>query len=169
MLKTHYCLSISILIAFVFAACSYGQPPKAPLWAGIRIESAVADAEFAYRWCPAGEFKMGASENARREYGDRFVSQHEVRISSGFWMQETEVTQMQYEKVMGQRPVFWQISLQSDDIYKHPVEQITWFDAIEYCKRLSKLDSANDYRLPTAYRGRVGICVSSWDHDCALR
>ena len=124
---------------------------------GERVEMVVADAKFAYRWCPAGEFKMGASEDARREYGERFVPQQDVLISTGFWMQETEVTQLQYEKVMGQRPAFWNVSLQSDDISQHPVEQITWFEATEFCARLSKMDVANNYRLPTE---------AEWEYSC---
>ncbi|WP_442508631.1 SUMF1/EgtB/PvdO family nonheme iron enzyme [Novipirellula sp. SH528] len=127
------------------------------LAAGTRVQIAVADAEFAYRWCPDGEFKMGASKDERKVYGERFVPQHDVHISTGFWMQETEVTQLQYEKVIGRRPAFWHISLQSDDIRQHPVEQITWFDAKEFCARLSKMDAANDYRLPTE---------AEWEYAC---
>lgn len=157
MIKTRYCPSIASLIAFAFAASSYGQLSGDRHSAGTRVEISVADTEFAYRWCPAAEFKMGASEDARNEYGERFVPQHQVRISTGFWMQETEVTQLQYEKVMGKRPAFWHISLQSDNISQHPVEQITWFDATEYCVRLSKMDAANDYRLPTE---------AEWEYAC---
>ena len=148
---------VLISMLFPFSACSFGQPPQEVFSAGERVEIAVAGAEFAYRCCPAGKFQMGASEDARKEYGDRFVPQHDVRISTGFWLQETEVTQLQYEKVMGQRPAFWQVSLQSDDISQHPVENISWFDAKEFCERLSKMDLANDYRLPTE---------AEWEYAC---
>ena len=154
-MKLRCCVLISML--FPFSACSFGQPPQEVFSAGERVEIAVAGAEFADRWCPAGRFQMGASEDARKEYGDRFVPQHDVRISTGFWLQETEVTQLQYEKVMGQRPAFWQVSLQSDEISQHPVENISWFDAKEFCERLSKMDLANDYRLPTE---------AEWEYAC---
>jgi formylglycine-generating enzyme required for sulfatase activity len=113
----------------------------------------IHGAAFAVRWCPAGEFMMGGSCDAKREYGERFVPQHRVRISSGFWMQETEVTQSQYETVMGKRPSFWQ----SRRKLNNPVEQVSWYDAVEYCSRLSKLDSDFDYRLPTE---------AEWEYAC---
>ena len=48
-----------ISMLFPFAARSCGQPRQEVFSAGDRVEIAVAGVEFAYRWCPAGEFKMG--------------------------------------------------------------------------------------------------------------
>ena len=79
---------------------------------------------------------MGASADEKKQYEDRFVAQHRVRLSNGFWMQETEVTQTQYEMVMGKRPSFWQWRTK----LHNPVEQVSWHDAVEFCAWLSEMD-----------------------------
>ncbi len=121
--------------------------------AGTRTQVALNGVEFAYRWCPAGEFKMGASADEKKQYEDRFVAQHRVRLSTGFWMQETEVTQAQYEMVMGKRPSFWQWRTKMHN----PVEQVSWHDAVEFCAWLSEMDPGYNYRLPTE---------AEWEYAC---
>lgn len=48
--------------------------------AGERTVVKINDVEYAFRWCPAGTFKMGEDKE-----------QHSVTLSNGFWMLETEV------------------------------------------------------------------------------
>ena len=56
---------------------------------------------------------------------------HEVSISDGFWMLETEVTQEMWKSVMGNVPsVFHGVRL--------PVEQVGWVDCVEFCRKLSE-------------------------------
>ncbi|MBC8875549.1 MAG: SUMF1/EgtB/PvdO family nonheme iron enzyme [Planctomycetes bacterium] len=135
------------------AVAAYAQVHEGPRSPGARVTSKINEVAFAYRWCPPGEFKMGASDDATEEYGERFVPQHRVRISNGFWIQETEVTQSQYEMVMGTRPSFWQ----SRRKLHNPVERVSWFDAVEYCAKLSKLDAGYLYRLPSE---------AEWEYAC---
>lgn len=125
--------------------------------AGTRAVCTVDDVEFAFRWCPAGEFLMGASTEAKREYGDRFVPQANVQLSAGFWLQETEVTQSQYEMVMGTNPSFWKSNSPSHSTSQHPVEQVSWNEAVTFYQRLSKRDADYDYRLPTE---------AEWEYAC---
>ncbi len=121
--------------------------------AGTRTQVVLNGVEFAYRWCPVGEFNMGASADEKKQYEDRFVAQHRVRLSNGFWMQETEVTQAQYEMVMGKRPSFWQWRT----TMHNPVEQVSWHDAVEFCAKLSEMDPGHNYRLPTE---------AEWEYAC---
>ena len=54
------------------------------------------------RWCPPGWFMMGSpkTETSRIE-NEGFETRHPVRITRGFWMSETEVTEAQWNAVMG--------------------------------------------------------------------
>lgn len=83
-------------------------------------------------WVPAGLFDMGspASEPDRREDEG---PQHRVRLSQGFWMMTTEVTREQFEAVMGYNP--------SRDASgpTHPVDSVTWYDAVDFANKLTEL------------------------------
>ncbi len=77
----------------------------------------------------AGRFQMGSLA-----YPDE-QTVHEVVIPKAFEMSETEVTQAQYQAVMGRNP-----SVHSNDreAANLPVERVSWFDAVEYCNALSQ-------------------------------
>lgn len=76
-----------------------------------------------------GSFIMGSPDSERQRGADE-VS-HEVTVSA-FYADPFEVTQKDYEAVMGENPSFFH----GDDL---PVENVTWYDAVEYCNRLSEL------------------------------
>ena len=67
--------------------------------AGERMVKTVNGIEYAFRWCPAGEFLMGSPEDEPGRIYDE--KQHSVTLTQGFWMLETEVTQAMWESVMG--------------------------------------------------------------------
>jgi formylglycine-generating enzyme required for sulfatase activity len=109
---------------------------------------------------PPGDFDMGSpkeliEEELRTHAGDGFYTErlpsegprHRVRISKPYWLGTTEVTQEEYQRVMGSNPS----KFQGDP--KRPVEQVTWDDAVEFCRRLSELPAEKTakrlYRLPT--------------------
>ena len=128
-------------------------PP--PTKSGSRESITLKSVPFAFRWCPPGDFLMGSPEAAKRQYADSFVPQHPVSISHGFWLQETEVTQAQYEMVTGETPSFWRERDGRKDA--HPVESVSWNDAVRFCEALSKLDADHEYRLPTE---------AEWEYAC---
>jgi len=96
---------------------------------------------------PAGEFMMGLPESEKDRRGDE--PQHQVRITKPFWLGMTEVTQGQYQQVMGQNPSHFK-----DE--RRPVEEVSWEDAVEFCRKLSKMEGQT-YRLPTE---------AEWEYAC---
>ncbi|MDR2596963.1 MAG: formylglycine-generating enzyme family protein, partial [Treponema sp.] len=86
---------------------------------------------------PAGTFIMGspASEPDREPEGAD-ETQHSVTLS-GFKMSKYEVTQEQYQAVMGSNPSFFTFPLAGETQGKRPVESVSWYDAIVFCNRLS--------------------------------
>ena len=111
------------------------------------------DMEFV--WIPAGEFLMGSpSYEEGRESNER---QHEVRISQGFWMGKYEVTQGEWESVMGANPSFF-----DECGSRCPVETVSWKDVQEFIRSLNERATGRGYRyrLPTEaeweYAARAG-------------
>ena len=89
---------------------------------------------------PAGTFTMGDAN------GDDDETPHQVTLTKGFDLGVYEVTQEQYEKVMGKNPSKFKGK------QKNPVEMVSWNDAVEFCRKLSDLPGEKStgyvYRLP---------------------
>ncbi len=100
---------------------------------------------------PKGTFMMGSPENEEGHQWDE--KQHKVTFSEGYYLGVTEVTQGQYESVMGTNPSFFQGGKIRGSSSNHPVEYVSWKDAVEFCKKLSELPEEKAdgrvYRLPT--------------------
>jgi formylglycine-generating enzyme required for sulfatase activity len=98
---------------------------------------------------PAGDFIMGHPEiidECEDYYAESTL--HQVRLLA-FWLGKHQVTQLQWETVMGNNPSRFKNP-------KNPVEQISWEDAVEFCKQLSaKTDK--EFRLPSE---------SEWEYAC---
>jgi formylglycine-generating enzyme required for sulfatase activity len=107
---------------------------------------------------PKGTFQMG-SPIAEKVNDDE---EHQVTISKDYYLGATEVTQGQYEKVTGTNPSWFQKSrVHGSDSSRYPVEQVSWEDAVEFCKKLSDLPEEKKagrvYRLPTE---------AEWEYAC---
>ena len=76
-----------------------------------------------------GEFQMGSDYGPPGE-DDR--PPHLVRISHPYYLGAFEVTQEQYENVMGKNPSHFSGQPQN------PVDDVTWFDAVTFCNKLSE-------------------------------
>lgn len=74
-----------------------------------------------------------------------------VTLDRPYYMGKFEVTQQQWEKVMGRNPSFFTSQKVGRDAGNHPVEHITWKQAQAFIKRLNKLDKAHVYRLPSEF------------------
>ncbi|MGK0362551.1 MAG: sulfatase modifying factor 1 [Bradymonadia bacterium] len=79
----------------------------------------------------AGSFVMGSPAEEKWHY--RAEAKHTVRLTRGFRLARTEVTQAQWAKLMGNQPSRYK----GDTL---PVEQVTWFDAVAYVNALSKAE-----------------------------
>ena len=103
-------------------------------------------------WVPAGEFLMGSTS---KESDDDEQPITRVRINQGFWLGKYEVTQEQWEAVMGSNPSNFQNC--GPDC---PVERVSWDDVQEFIGKLNAAAGGNRYRLPTEaeweYAARAG-------------
>jgi formylglycine-generating enzyme required for sulfatase activity len=94
---------------------------------------------------------------------DPGMARHYARLSKGFLIGAHEVTQGEFAKVMGVRPSAYSTAGSKSDAVKRavakgkfpiadtahqPVESVSWEEAVEFCRRLSKQEQAT-YRLPT--------------------
>jgi formylglycine-generating enzyme required for sulfatase activity len=122
----------------------------------------------------AGEFMMGSSSNVRREESPR----HKVRITQGFYIGATEVTQEQWKAIMSttiaqQRDKLDSIFSLVGQGESHPVYFISWKEATEFCERLGRAEGRH-YRLPTeaeweyACRAGSGASYSFGDEESLL-
>lgn len=104
----------------------------------------------------AGNFKMGQEDSLTSEMPVRTVS-----ISKSFRMGKYEVTQAQYEKIMGTNPSYFVPNSGSAyaDTSNHPVDQVSWFDAVRFCNALSK-----KLGLTPCYTNQDGsTTIGTWD------
>ncbi|NEP02061.1 MAG: SUMF1/EgtB/PvdO family nonheme iron enzyme [Symploca sp. SIO2E9] len=120
-------------------------------------------------YIPGGTFMMGSPET---ECYDKEKPQHLVSVSP-FLMGKYPVTQAQwkaiafgaelssiasrtdwkFERGFNPNPAYFQDSQDSDH---HPVEQVSWYDAVEFCQRLSRY-TGGEYRLPSE---------AEWEYAC---
>jgi formylglycine-generating enzyme required for sulfatase activity len=106
-----------------------------------------------------GTFLMGSNAASQAPYfGTVFEKpQHPVSLSDCYWIGQQEVTQAQYQALMGVNPSFY---LGAD----RPVEQVNWFDAQAYCAALTAQASALG-TLPAGYEYRLPT-EAEWEYAC---
>ena len=111
---------------------------------------------------PPGTFRMGSPADEVGRY-DWEGPQTEVTISHGFFMAKCEVTQGEYLSMTGTNPSWFQPPNTAWDP-RRPVEQVTWFDATNYCglitqrdRALGRISTNTVYRLPTE---------AEWEYAC---
>jgi formylglycine-generating enzyme required for sulfatase activity len=72
---------------------------------------------------------------------DRFNDEAEHKVTlTGFYMGKYPVTQEQYQAVMRTNPSGFTTAVTGEDKNRLPVEQVTWYDAVEFCNKLSQLE-----------------------------
>ncbi len=128
-----------------------------------------------FKSIPSGTFMMGTklpkcskddpftSKNERKDCLSSVSSSelpyHKVSIKS-FYMASTEVTQMQYYKVMSENPAAFKTENVGYDSRNNPIENVSWNDTKKFVEKLNKMEKTNKYRLPTEseweYSARAG-------------
>lgn len=156
-----------------------------------------------FQLIPPGEFMMGHSraENETllpqiwqaelwQEYGRSSYPKHRVVLTQPIYLSKFEVTQGQYERIVGKNPSFYAASgegsknVEGMNTSAHPVESVTWHDAVNFCVKLGTFEdeslpgsqrgtfaSPGQIRLPTEaeweYSCRAGTTTSFWPGDKA--
>jgi len=126
---------------------------------------------------PPGTFWMGAAEGEiddlvkrlkkfSRNYFKDELPQHKVTISEGFYLGKYEVTQSQYEALIGHNPSRFdtaatRVEGRDLDTRRFPVESVNWYGAQKYTDQLTKQGESNKkvrmYRLPSE---------AEWEYAC---
>ena len=105
-------------------------------------------------WIQPGTFVMGSPDSEPGHDSDE-GPQHEVTISRGFWLGKYEITQRQWESVMGTTPWSGQEFVRSNP--NHPAVYVTWEDVQEFIRRLNGAAGESVYRLPSE---------AEWEYAC---
>lgn len=133
-------LSIIPLITCMIATNIMAAPPKT-------ITNSL-NMKFVY--IEPGTFIMGSPKN---EVGrDSDEKRHRVVINRGFYISITEVTQGQWQKLMGDNPSAYQ-----DLGSSGPVDQVSWNDCMIFIDKLNRIENTDQYRLPTE---------AEWEYAC---
>jgi formylglycine-generating enzyme len=131
------------------------QPQPDPVPADlpvIELPSITNTLDMTFKEIPAGTFMMGSPEGepGRRDN----ETQHPVTITKPFYMQTTEVTQGQWQAVMGTEP--WKGLAVITEGPNYPATCVSWEHAVAFCEKLSTKEGKT-YRLPTE---------AEWEYAC---
>ncbi|MDR0555072.1 MAG: formylglycine-generating enzyme family protein [Treponema sp.] len=125
--------ALAVSVALALAGCA-SDPAPAP-GAPTALTPTPTGSSIEMVSIPGGTFQMGSPANEADRDSDEI--QHSVTVSS-FNMGKYEVTQEQYQAVMGNNPSKFSDSPADGEVQgKRPVEQVSWYDAIVFCNKLS--------------------------------
>ncbi len=127
-----------------------------------------------FRWCPPGSYLMGSPNE---EFNGHALGQVPVKLTKGFWIGETEVSQKQWQSLMGNTVQDQRDREQAeltkgvaDDPAKFgkgdrfPMYFVSWEEAMQFCQKLTEADRKSgklpadwEYTLPTE---------AQWEYAC---
>lgn len=123
-----------LFIILLLASTSlFGRQPKKQSF------ELIKGVEITMIWVEPGTFMMGSPEN-ELERRAHLEKPHQVTITKGFWLAETEFTQENWERIMGNNPS----SIKGRDF---PVESVSFYDIDALLKKINKKGAS--FRLPT--------------------
>ena len=113
-----------------------------------------------FHWCPAGNFTMGSptSEAGRSEDEDQVT----VTLSQGFWLGETELTQGQWQDLMGTTP--WKGQQFVKEGRSYAASYVSYEDAVAYCEKLTTVERSSG-RLPQGWKYTLPT-EAQWEYAC---
>ncbi len=141
--------ALAILLILVTVALGQAPTEKSIVIADIELEMIFVD---------AGTFTMGSPvEEPLRDKAEG--PQTKVRLTHPFWLGKTEVTQAQYEAIIGTNPSrFKEVGPDA------PVEEVSWDDCMKYCEILTERERAAN-RLPEGYIYTLPT-EAQWEYAC---
>jgi formylglycine-generating enzyme required for sulfatase activity len=118
-------------------------------------EKQSTDVSLEMLWVEPGTFTMGSptSENGHRSN----ETQHEVTLTNGFWLGKHEVTQAQWENVMGDNPSHFKGA-------DRPVEIVSWDEVTSFCEKLTEMEDEAG-RLPAGMAYLLPT-EAQWEYAC---
>ncbi len=136
-----------LVLPMALAASADVSPPDS-----VRVIPVSDGVALKFKWIPPGRFMMGSPAEEPHRDGDE-GPQHLVKISKGFYLGLYEVTQRQWEAMMGSNPAIFQ---QGNDNLDRPVESVSWNDVQKFIDLLNTKGFGN-FRLPTE---------AEWEYAC---
>jgi len=130
-------------------ACEWGEDGYG-LWQVLMIN----DARQVFRWIEPGTFLMGSPQDEleRESWAPGSETLRSVKLTQGFWLADTAVTQALWLAVLGgDNPSSFH------DRLENPVERISWDDARAFIDRLNTLIPGLSAKLPTEIQ---------WEYAC---
>ena len=107
-------------------------------------------------YIPPGSFMMGSPDNELHRDIDEIL--HEVTLTDGFWIGKYEVTQAQWESVMGYNNSYYL----GDNL---PVTNLDWNEAAEFCEKLTLLEEKRGGRMIMGYSYTLPT-EAQWEYTC---
>ncbi len=108
-----------------------------------------------------GTFQMGST--AYQSTWPQEAPVHQVTLSYPFWMGKYEVTQAEYQSVVGSNPSYFQ-GVNAPNAPQRPVETVSWNSAVAYCQALTATEQAAG-RVPAGYQYRLPT-EAEWEYCC---
>ncbi|MBU61259.1 MAG: hypothetical protein CMI26_02005, partial [Opitutae bacterium] len=106
----------------------------------------IPDLSLEMLWVKSGTFEMGSPSSEKYRQGRE--TPHTVTLTQGFYLGKHEVTQSQWEKVMGSNPSYFKGG-------DRPVEKVSWTEVTSFCNKLTaseraagRLPAGMTYQLP---------------------
>jgi len=130
-----------ILVMLCLAFSSYAEEPKEKIKNSLGMEFVLIK---------PGKFLMGSPEDEPGRYSGE--KPHQVNLTKSFYLQTTEVTQGQWQALMGKNP-----SSHKRCGDNCPVEQVSWKDVQQFIQKLNQKEGSAKYRLPTE---------AEWEYAC---
>ena len=100
-----------------------------------------------------GKFMMGTNPDDKSDEGNEKYKK--AIISKHFWIGKFEVTQEQWQSLMGNNPSKYKAK-------NHPVEEVGYYQSLEFCKKLNKLHTD---KLPAGYKFYLPS-ETEWEYAC---
>ena len=127
---------------FLYGMTTVGNAAKKQQFWAQRLKAdteIVSPGGIRFMLLPPGIFTMGEGSDT-----------HQVKLTKPFYLGKYQVTQREWEKVMGSNPSHFK----GDDL---PVDSVSWEDCQEFIRKLNALEGTDKYRLPTE---------AEWEYAC---